>query len=155
MDKKVQKVAKEAYKVLLKSLDELKWKYERKDDMFAVKFSITSDDFPMSFVLYVEAEPRLYMISSELPIVVAQDKRAEMAVAVCRANYRLADGWFEFDVSTGKIYFKVATSFADSLISSEVIKYLLNIAGSTVDKYNDKLIMIAKGMYKLEDFLNE
>lgn len=155
MDKKVEKAAKEAYKNLLKSLDEIGWKYERNDDIYAVKYSVKSDDFPMTFIMYVEPESHLYMIASELPIKVDEGKRADMAIAICRANYRLADGWFEFDIGTGKIHFKIATSYSDSLISAAVIKYLLNISGSTVDKYNDKLIMIAKGMYKLDDFLKE
>ena len=43
----------------------------------------------------------------------------------------------------------------DSLISKDLFEYMIIIAIHTVDKYNDKFFMLAKGQMSIEEFCNQ
>ncbi|HIS35795.1 TPA: hypothetical protein IAC10_04100, partial [Candidatus Scatousia excrementigallinarum] len=45
--------------------------------------------------------------------------------------------------------------FIDSLISEDLLLYMVACACYTVDDYNDKLLMVAKGMLPIDQFILE
>jgi hypothetical protein len=47
----------------------------------------------------------------------------------------------------------MTNSFLDAELGFETIRYLIFCACATIDKYNDKFLMIAKGMLSLEQFM--
>ena len=44
--------------------------------------------------------------------------------------------------------------FIESELSPECFSYMLICACQTIDKYNDKLLMVAKGVISLQQFLS-
>ena len=60
-------------------------------------------------------------------------------------------GSFDFNPATGGLFFRLTCSYRDSLISKAVYEYMLLVSCGTVDEYNDKLLMIAKGNMSLEE----
>lgn len=151
MDDKMMK-AKEIYETICSFLDGDNWKYDRHDEDLVITMSAKGEDLPISFVVRVDAERRLVTVFSQLPFEAKSEKIVETAVAVAMANYGLVDGSFDFDVQKGKIIFRMTTSYLESLISEEVFEYMIYCTAHTVDKYNDKLMMLAKGMIDLAKF---
>ena len=51
------------------------------------------------------------------------------------------------------MYYRMTNSFMESVISEEVFAYLLYASCNVIDDFNDKFLMLAKGMLTLEQFL--
>ncbi|MBQ1947753.1 MAG: YbjN domain-containing protein [Clostridia bacterium] len=151
MDDKMMK-AKEIYETICSFLNGDDWKYERHDEDMVVTMSAKGEDLPISFVVRVDAERHLVVVYSQLPFEVSSGKMVETAVAVSMANFGLVDGSFDMDIQKGKILFRMTTSYLESLISESVFAYMIYCTAHTVDKYNDKLMMLAKGMIDLAKF---
>jgi hypothetical protein len=151
-DEKKLKSAKTIYNNLCSMLDDKEVHYEKHEDNFIVSFMMSGDDIPMQFILAVDAEHELIRLLSPIPVIFGDDKRTEGAIATSTVNYNLADGSFDYDFRKGRIVFRMTSSYIDSLISQDLLEYMIAVACITVDEYNDKFFMLAKGMLPVESF---
>lgn len=147
-------LAESVFDNLCKTLDDREWNYKKHEEDFVVTFTARGDDLPMDFVLAVDVDRQMLRLFSRLPFTVDEDKRMEMAIATCDASNRLADGNFDYDITTGKISFRMTTTFRNSVIGNELFDYLIVTSFITVDEFNDKFFALSKGVLSLEDFLN-
>ena len=147
--------AKEVYRTLIRTLDGVDWKYEKNDEKLLIRSGVKSDDFPVEFIVLVKPKNEVVQFLSKLPFNFPEDKRVEGAIAVCAANYGLVDGSFDYDIRDGEIVFRLTSSYRQSLLGEELFKYMIVVASSTVDKYNDKFFMISKGMMTAVQFLEQ
>lgn len=154
-DDKKLKHAQNVYQTLCAMLDDKGVKYEKFEKDLVVAFALSGEDFPMQFVLNVDADRELIRLISPIPAIFEDEKRIEGAIATCQANYRLADGSFDYDYKEGKIFFRMTSSFVDSLISKDLFEYMVAVAGYTVDEYNDKFFMLSKGQLTIDEFFNK
>ncbi|MBQ5335119.1 MAG: hypothetical protein J6Z45_04150 [Oscillospiraceae bacterium] len=148
-----QILAQQVYGKLISALTSREWTYARDDDRMRVQFDVSGDDFPMRFVMIVDAERQQIRLLSRLPFEMSESKRMEGAVATCVASFMLPDGNFDYNVETGEIGFRVTHVFMDSDISEEVLQYMISWSCAVVDKYNDKFFAIDKGYLTLDDFI--
>ncbi len=145
--------AKKVYADLCAALDNRNWKYTKRDNDLTVTFGVSGDDIPMDFVLSVDAERQLLRVFSRFPFNVEEYHRMDLAIATCSANYKLADGSFDYDLATGRIGFRLTASFRESTIGEALFNYLIDCSCHTVDKYNDKFLRVGNGSVSLGDFL--
>ncbi len=145
--------AKRVFDTLCRTLDKNEWKYKRFDDRLAIECSARGDDLPMDFTITVDTKRNLVMLLSLLPYTIQDDHRIDVAVAVSAINNMLVDGSFDYNVATGELFFRMTNSFFDSELSGSVFEYMLFGACHMIDEYNDKLLMLAKGMLSIEKFL--
>lgn len=143
------------YDTLCKMLDENGYRYDKHPEDMVITFGVKGEDIPMHFVLNIDANRELIRLMSLIPVVFDEDKRLDGAIATCQVNYRLADGSFDYDYNSGKILFRMTSSYVDSLISKELFAYMIAVACYTVDEYNDKFFMLAKGQLPLEAFFKK
>jgi len=87
------------------------------------------------------------------PFEFRKEKRVDGAIAVCAANYGLADGFFKYDITDGKIMFKLTSSFCDSDIAEDLLEYVIHYSISVIDEYNDQFLAINKGYLDLDSFV--
>jgi hypothetical protein len=135
--------------------DDNKVHYEKHDDDLVVTFIMGGNDIPMQFVLAIDVEHELIRLLSPIPVIFGDDKRVEGAIATCAVNYGLADGSFDYDFRKGRIMFRITSSYIDSLISKDLLEYMIAVSCITVDEYNDKFFMLAKGQFSIEEFFNK
>jgi hypothetical protein len=64
----------------------------------------------------------------------------DCSLAVCEANFGMADGCFEYDADGGFLEYRNEISYSKGSINDELLAYVLNEAFFTVDKYNDKFL---------------
>ena len=145
--------AKVVYDTACEALTERGWKYEGDLETLRIKTGAVGEDLPMEIIIDVNADRQLFLVISPLPLKVPEDKRVDLAVAISVINNQLIDGSFDYDMRDGKILFRLTSSFIDSKISKEAITYMIMCSCSTIDDYNDKLLLLAKGMLSLEQFL--
>ena len=140
------------YRRVSKYLDDRNWTYNPHDDKLIITLSVKGEDIPVELLIHVSDEQKLLKIISFLPFKVAEDKRVDMAIAACAINNQLANGNFDIDIDDGTILFRVAVPF-DGGLPDESIHYLIGVTCITVDEYNDKLLMLNKGMWTIEDLI--
>ena len=146
--------AKAVYDDLCATLDKRNWKYTKHDEYLTITFGIIGNDLPMDFVLGVDAQRQLLRMFSKLPFITPEDKRMDLAIATCVASDRLADGSFDYDITTGKIVFRMTASFRESKIGEGLFEYMINCSSVTVDEYNDKFFALSKGLISIKDFID-
>lgn len=145
--------AKKVYATLCEALDARNWKYEKVDDDLLVHFSVNGDDLPIQYIIFVDVDRQLIRLLSHMSFDMSEDKRIDGAIATCHATYGLRDGSFDYDLSDGKIVYRMTSAFLDNEVPVSVIQYMIDFTGAVVDKYNDKFFALNKGFLTIEKFL--
>ena len=146
-------LAKSTFATLCRTLEKNDWKYKKNEAELSVECGAQGEDLPMELNVKVDADRMLIMLLSHLPFKIGEDKRIDVAIAVSAINNAMVDGCFDYDVATGHMFFRMTNSFIESTISEEVISYMLFCSCQAIDEYNDKLLMVSKGMLPIEQFL--
>lgn len=141
------------YETICKMFDEKNFHYKRREDDHVITCQVRGDDLPMDILFAVHDDRQIVQLLSPMPFTVPEDKRMDIALAITVINNRLVDGSFDFDLSKGRITFRQTASYIESILGKELFEYMLMVSASTVDEYNDKFLMIAKGMVSFEQFL--
>lgn len=151
-DEKALKQAKAVFGTLCKSLDDRKWSYDKDEDRMMINTSVRGDDIPIQLRYIVDADKFIVNIYSYFPFDIPEDKRIEAALAATIVNDNLAFGSIDYNIAKDVMVFRLSTFFMDSLISVELLSYMTSLATAIVDKYNDKFLMLGKGMLTYKDF---
>lgn len=153
-DKKLAQ-AKVVFDTLCQSLEHYDWHFEKDIEDLSIECGARGDDLPMDISIKVDAERSLILLLSHFPFVIQEDKRLDTAIAVSAINNLLIDGSFDYDVVSGHMFFRMTNSFIDCTIGEDIFSYMLLCSCKTIDRYNDKFLMISKGMLSVEQFIDE
>lgn len=145
--------AKNVFATLCRSLEKNNWSFSKDEDNMTVECGAQGDDLPMEISIQVDAERQVAVLLSHMPFLIKENKRFDVAVAVSAINNALVDGSFDYNVTDGRMYFRMTNSFIESDIGEEVFAYMLACSCRTIDEYNDKFLMLSKGMVSLEQFI--
>ncbi len=146
--------AKAVFKEFCAALDEIDWKYEKDESNLMISSGAQGDDLPMKFRIRILVEKEVISFSSWMPFVIPEDKRVDLALAICAANYGLCQGSFDMDLSDGSILFRLTDCYTDCEgLSRELYREMVGIATHTIDDYNDKFFAISKGMMTVQEFI--
>ncbi len=145
--------AKEVFETLCRTLDKEDWSYQKDEEKLLIECGARGEDLPMELKVFVDAERSLILLLSSMPGAIQEDKRVDMALAVSVVNNRLVDGSFDYDITSGNLIFRMTNSFLESTISEKLFLYMLLTACRTIDVYNDKFLMLGKGLITIEQFL--
>lgn len=148
-------LAQSTYQILCRALDKDDWHYRKDDEKLTVTCGAQGEDLPIEFNISVDAQRQIVIFLSGLPFKISEEKRMAGAIAVSCINNQLVCGGFDYDVSTGTIFFRMTNSFRDSILDAEVFASIIYTSCKTIDEYNDKLFMISKGLLSIEKFLEE
>ncbi|MBQ3015663.1 MAG: YbjN domain-containing protein [Clostridia bacterium] len=149
------KKAREVYASLISMLDSINWSYEKEEEKLIIRSGVNGDDLPVEFLVVVNPKNEVVQFISQLPFNAPEDKRIDLSIAVNVANWGLCDGSFDYNVTDGRIIFRMTSSYRESVLGEELFKYLIMVAASTVDRYNDKFFMISKGMISIQQFIQQ
>lgn len=144
--------AKQIFDVCVFALEKRKWKYDKNENNLTIETGITGDDFPICFSLKIIPELMIIQLNSKLPFIVPDEKITDIAVAVCFANTFLCDGNFDYEMSEGTISFRMTSSYRESIISPELICYMMDWTAVQVDIYDEKLYGISEGLIDFKQF---
>lgn len=147
------KMGQNVYETICAMFDEMEYKYERHDDDLVITCSVRGDDLPMDILFVVRPERQIVQLISPMPFTAPEDKRIDIALATTIVNNKLVDGSFDFDMTDGRVTFRLTASYIESILGKELFQYMLMVSAQTVDEYNDKFFMIAKNMMSFEQFV--
>lgn len=152
---KNMKKAQEVYATIIRMLDTRDWKYSKHEEDLLIKSVLRGEDLPVEFILVVNPRNQVVQFISRLPFDIPEDKRVDGAIAVCTANYGLIDGSFDYDLRDGEIRYRLTCSYRDSQLSEDLFEYMIMAAAFTVDNYNDRFFMLAKGRMTVQQFIEQ
>lgn len=152
-DEKLER-AQKVYGTMCSTLDSHGWHYKKDEEGLSIECGAQGDDLPMEITIKVDAERQLILLLSHLPFVISEDKRLDVAIAVSAVNDKLVDGSFDYSIADGHMFFRMTSSFIESEIGNELFTYMLMVSCHTIDEYNDKFLMLGKGMMSIEDFIS-
>ncbi|MBE6960789.1 MAG: hypothetical protein E7448_08755 [Ruminococcaceae bacterium] len=138
---------------ICQTLDAHDWKYQKNEEKLMISCSARGDDLPMELNIRVDAQRSVVVLFSHMPFAIQEDKRLDVAVAITVINNALADGCFDYNIADGNLYFRMSNSFEDSTLSQAVFAYMLFASCQIIDEYNDKFLMLAKGLISVQDVL--
>ncbi len=144
--------AKAAFGTLCKTLDAMGWHYKTDETEMEVNLSVTGDDLSMPLRIYIDPKRQRIVLYSPMDFKMPEERRTDGAVVVCMANYELADGCFDYNIDNGAILFRTTNSYRESIIGEGLVNRMINMATHVVDEYNDRFLMISKGMMTVEQF---
>lgn len=153
-NEKYLKQAQTVYETLCRTFDSRGWAYKKDTENWSITCQARGEDLPMDFIIRVDVNSMMIRLASVLPFTVPEDKRTEIAVAVSMINSVLIDGSFDYDIRSGNMFFRMTNSFLESLVGNDLIGYMFSCAYITVDAYNDKFLMLVKGMMTLQQFVD-
>lgn len=107
-----------------------------REDGLAVESGFRGQTGGFRLVLFVRQEPAMIGVVVRIPEVAPEAKRPEMAEAIARANYGLAIGCFELDMSDGEIDFRAAIPGPGDRLTREQFRALVGSAMWTCDRYH-------------------
>ena len=147
--------AENVFNSICNMLNNINFKYEtsRREEDYVITCTVNGDDIPMRMLIIVRPDREIVSLLSPMPFMTPEDKRVEMAMAVAVANYGIIDGSFDYDLNDGEIRFRLTASYIESLLGEELFKYMLFVSANTVDRYNDRFMMLAKGALTLDQFV--
>lgn len=149
-----QRLAQDAMKTLVETLETLEWTYEvDKEDPFRLETGGVGDDMPISLVVRVDPQRLALTLLSPIDVTVPEDKGAEVAFALAIINDNLAFGNFDFHMDNGSIWFRNHALFRDATVTQDLCHYLMMLSIHVVDTYNDKLLMLINGLMDLNELL--
>ncbi len=144
--------AKREFDTLCRTLDEREWHYDKHEEDMTISCGVSGDDIPMRLIIRIMPERQLAQVLSPLPFDIPEDKRVDVAMATTMINDKLANGSFDFDLASGRTVFRLTSAFMNCNLSTEVYDYMIGVSAATVDEYNDKIMMLCKGMLDLSAF---
>lgn len=103
----------------------------------------------------VDDERKVMVLSFHIPITVPEERRADMAEAITRVNYRLLMGSFEMCMRYGEVNFKLAIPFDDAALSLKQFRSCMGAASSTLDHYVPAFFKILFGGVSAEEAIDE
>ena len=131
----------------------LKFTSEEREEDYLVQFNMSGEDIPMRFFIYVKPERQVVTLHSPQPVTFAEDKRDQAYKAICAINYRLSDGDFQIDLRGGEVLFNMTNCYAGCQVGDELFNYMLGMSINIVDEFNDKLLMLSKGLIDIDTLI--
>lgn len=110
------------------------------DEKFLIESNVEATPFTVHLKVTVYPENGVMTIFSVLPFDVPAEKSLEYSKLICMINYTdFYTGSFDYHPDRGKVVFRVAVPFRNSLISDSLVEECLNYTVNTVSKYSERL----------------
>lgn len=140
----------------LRHLREASLRVEVDEENRMVNFGIGGNGASFRVVAYVDEDGRYFTVMTVSSVTCMKQQRQLMAELICRINYRLAVGGFEFDMRDGELRYKITQLIGSSPIEMDVLKQCLGLCVFTHERYAKILIPICLGLApRSEEILEE
>jgi len=153
MDDAKLKKAKETFATVCRALDNNGWNYDADEAELRITSGFKGETFSLRIIIVVDAKRQVLSFLYPLPFSISEDKRLDVASALCIANNFLVHGHFDFKVTEDQVFFRMPNSFMESTLGEEAVIYMLIAGCRTMDEYADKLMMLNKGYIDLTKFI--
>lgn len=152
-DEKKLKRACDVYQTLCETLDNMELKYRKDEKDLTIQLGLRGTDLPIEFSVNIIADRELIYLLSNLSFSVPEEKYSDVAMAICVVNNQMLNGNFDLHIGRGVMFFRIASSYAGSVIGNDYFEYMIKLAFTAIDNENTKFFMLIKGQTTIEEFI--
>lgn len=152
MEDKLQK-SKEIFDGFCEYLKSNDCRFNKDDENLVAFFIIKSDNIEIKFIAKAEVNRETLRIMAMLPVNFGSGKRIDGAMVTTIATSGMANGSFDYDISSGNVMFKIAESYMGSKISPTVYDYMVDCAMMTIAEYYGKFLAVSEGKMTVPEFM--
>ena len=145
---------KRVYQTICSALEEMDIPYEKKEEDLTVKATFTTEEGSTTFAILIGTKWDYIEIVSFLPFTCDKSKFIDLSLAISATNSTLADGNFWLDITDGVSAFKLIAVCQDSLISTGLVKYMIEMTLYTVNEYGYKFYKLANDKMTLQEYMD-
>lgn len=146
-------MAREAFDTFKKVLEENGIPYQAFDDDLVIKTGGVGDDLPMDMYIYIEENAGRAVIRIPMQFKCPKEKMGECSLLTCYASNRLALGQYNLDILNGEITYVNIIYYNAGIITPEYYFNMIIGSFAAADIYNDKYLMVIKGMADVGDII--
>ena len=146
--------AKAVYQQLKDALDRKGWEYRAVDEDLVIVSDYTGEDVPIRFLFRVDKDRQCLTFHTSEFATFEQKDYLDATLAICVANHGMTFGHFDFDMTKGSVFYTMSNSFVGADLGEEFFLAMLATAVITVDRYNDRFIMLSKGLIDFKQFVS-
>ena len=150
--------SEEIFDILRNYFIEDNWKFDTDEERGLFSFNLSIDSKIKQLRYFITVKNDSYVVYANSPIGAdANDENImrEMACFVCRANYGIRNGNFEFDMRDGEIRYKVFVDCDGIIPSAEIIKGSLLIPSVMFERYAPGILDVIFKDSKAEDAISK
>lgn len=152
-DENRNRLAKTTFTTICQALDMFELDYRHHEDTLKAVFRYVAEQTIFDVQIQIDSQRSLILVHSPQNISIPFEKRKMMAGAITAINYTLNIGGFDYDFTTGKMYFRAVTPFQNSIVALETIQDLVATVVNTVEKYSLEIVQLAGGEISLQDLM--
>lgn len=151
----VSETVQRSFNELERFLKEDDWKPIRSDKFLGFNYAMQGKNAKFSGVAFINPDKHFLVFYAVLPVRIPEEKRAEIAFFLTRANYNMMIGNFELDLSDGEVRYKSALDFEGFLLNPSLIKNAIYPTATMMDKYYPGIMSILYGGKSAEEAIAE
>jgi len=133
------------FEAVVDYLTEDDWKFNVVKDDTALMLSFRGEAGSWQCFATVDEEKQWFTFYSILPSNVPDDKRAEIAEFITRANYGLVIGNFEMDFADGEVRYKTSIDVEGGELTPKMVENVIRANWMTMDRYFPGLMGVLYG----------
>ena len=152
MEDKLQK-SKEIFESFCEYLRSNECRFNKDDENLVVFFIIKSDNIEIKFIAQTDVGRETLRVMAMLPVNFGSGKRIDGAMVTTIASSGMANGSFDYDISSGNVMFKISESYMGSKISPAVYDYMVDCAMMTIAEYFGKFLAVSEGKMTVPQFM--
>lgn len=131
------------------------FKFDKNDAEKIINVTLTGEDFPVEIILLSGAEKQRLDVFSQLPFEIRREKAMDVAMAIANINARIAGGKFCLYLDKSVCSYESGMFFGELTgFGEEFAKEIISSAFTIIEKYNDQLYALNKGLISLKDLLS-
>lgn len=147
--------AKKIYDLLCEVTDTGRpWYRADPDQMKISSTELVGKVWFINYIINLDSKNQLVRFIARLHIKFDTNRRVDGAMAVSIINNILADGNFDYNYSTGEVFFRNTLLFRDSVISKQLLKNFFATALHTIECHVIKLYKISKGLINYDEIID-
>lgn len=127
------------------------WYPQQLEDKTIYRMYFNGDNGDLRCYAQIRVKLEQFLFYVIAPTKVIEDKRADVAEYITRANYGLRIGNFEMDYNDGEVRYKSSIDFEDTELNPVLIKHAIYPAVQTMDRYLPGLMQVMYGSKSPEE----
>ena len=121
------------------------WSPEQMEDQPVLTMDFEGDNGKWTCLAFAYDERERVVFASVLPVEIPEEKRAEIAEYITRANFGMEIGNFEMDYSDGSVQFRTSVDIEGGELTPKMIQNLAYVNVTVTDQYLPGLVMVLEG----------
>lgn len=144
---------------LIQALEEIQWKYQTKETeeyFYATAgLKLDEEDKIANIRYFFEVLKNGIIILATCDIKSDEKSISKMAEYICRANYGLKNGNFEFNYDEGTVRYKIYVKVSDRNITTKEIIDSMVVVAQMWSRYGNGIIDVLGGEREVKDIIED